>query len=319
MSLTNILLESGTNELEIVEFYIDEITEEGEVYRGYYGINVAKVVEIIRQQSLTLVPSNIKPGVSGMFPFRDGKVIPLINLASYFKKETPKANDVRIIVTEFNKTQTAFMVSGVNRIYRLSWTDIESPGKIVQEAADDCITSIVRIEDRVVLVLDFEAIVANMTPELAMKEYEPEPLPAGQEHIKFRIVHAEDSSSIRRMIMSILQKDGRFDIMQFEDGLSALKYLQETRDKAAQSGEPIEEYVHGVITDIEMPNLDGLTLCKKIKEDHILKSLPVAIFSSLITTSTTHKANSVGADAQFAKPDLKILADKIYDLMVSHL
>ncbi len=318
MSLTNILLESGTNELEIVEFYIDEVTEEGEVYRGHYGINVAKVVEIIRPQELTLVPSNVKQGVSGMFPFRDGKVIPLINLASYFKKENPKDSDPRIIVTEFNNMQTAFMVSGVNRIYRLSWTEIESPGKIVQEAASDCITSIVRIENRVILVLDFEAIVAHMTPELAMKGYDPEPLPAGKEHIKFRIVHAEDSSSIRRMIMSILQKDGRFEVLQFEDGLSALKYLQETRDKAIEADKPIENFLNGVITDIEMPNLDGLTLCRKVKEDPTLKSLPVAIFSSLITASTTHKANSVGADAQFAKPDLKILADKIYALMMEH-
>ncbi len=317
MSQTNILLESGTNELEIVEFYIDEIGEDGEVYRGHYGINVAKVVEIIRPQDLTLLPSNTKKGLVGMFPLRDGNVIPLIDLAKFFGKNPQKVKEPKLIVTEFNKTQAAFLVSGVNRIFRLSWEEIETPDKIVQDASGDYITSVVRIEQRVILVLDFEAIVAHMIPELAMRDYVLPPAAKGQEYVKFRIVHAEDSRSIRKMVMSILQKDQRFDVEQFEDGQKAFDYLEGLKKQAIESNVGIDEFVNGVITDIEMPNLDGLAFCKKIKDDPFLRPLPVAIFSSLITPSTTHKAESVGADAQFAKPDLKDLADKIYDLMLS--
>ncbi len=317
MSQTNILLESGTNELEIVEFYIDEIAEDGEVYRGHYGINVAKVVEIIRPQDLTLLPSNTKKGLVGMFPLRDGNVIPLIDLAKFFSKNSQKVKEPKLIVTEFNKTQAAFLVSGVNRIFRLSWEDIEAPDKLVQDASGDYITSVVRIEQRVILVLDFEAIVANMIPELAMKSYVLPELESGEKYQKFRIVHAEDSRSIRKMVMSILEKDQRFEVEQFEDGQLAYDYLDGLKKQAQESNVPINEFVDGIITDIEMPNLDGFTFCKQIKDDPILKVLPVAIFSSLITASTTHKAESVGADAQYAKPDLKDLADKIYDLMLS--
>ncbi len=315
MAQTNILLESGTNELEIVEFYIDEINEDGEEYRGYYGINVAKVVEIIRKQPLTQVPNEEMIGMAGMFPFRNGKVIPLIDLASFLKKKPKKNVDPKVIVTEFNNTVTSFLVSGVNRIYRLSWTSVELPSKLIQHSCGDCITSVVRIENRVVLVLDLEAIVASMTPELAMLEYDLEALPQGQQYETYKIIHVDDSRSIRRMVMEILSKDTRFKVQQFEDGLQALKYLKQKQKEAIDNDLPISHYVQGVVADVEMPNMDGLSLCKEIKNDHMLKSIPVAIFSSLISPDTSHRAKSVGADAQFAKPELKVLADKVYELI----
>ncbi len=315
MAQTNILLESGTNELEIVEFYIEEVNDEGEEYRGYYGINVAKVVEIIRKQPLTQIPNEEVKGMAGMFPFRNGKVIPLIDLASFLNKKPKKNEDPKVIVTEFNNTLTSFLVSGVNRIYRLSWTDVELPTKLIQHSCGDCITSVVRIENRVVLVLDLEAIVASMTPELAMQEYELEALPNGERYETFNIIHVDDSRSIRRMVMEILKKDSRFRVQQFEDGLQAITYIREKQQEAFDQKVPVTNFIQGVIADVEMPNMDGLSLCKEIKSDNALKNIPVAIFSSLISPDTAHKAHSVGADAQFAKPELKILADKVYELI----
>ncbi len=314
MSQTNILLESGTNELEIVEFYIDE-----EGYRGHYGINVAKVVEIIRMQSVTCMPHMSHHSVLGAFPYRDGKIVPLIDLAIFLDKEPESVEDPKIIVTEFNKTQTAFLVSGVNRIYRLSWEDVEPPGKFLQKLSGQSVTGVVKLEGRVIFLLDLEAIVATLQPNLALRAYDRDESEIVPTDTKFRILHADDSASIRKLVFSMLDKDGRFEVLQCHDGKEAHEKLLEIKQEAVKSGEPIENYVQGVITDIEMPFMDGLTLCKEIKDDMILKSLPVAIFSSLITPTTIHKAESVGADAQFAKPDLKSIADKIYDLMITKL
>ncbi len=311
MSQTNILLESGTNELEIVEFYIDE-----DGYRGHYGINVAKVVEIIRMQPVTAMPHMNHHSVLGAFPYRDGKIVPLIDLALFLDKEPESVEDPKVIVTEFNKTQTAFLVSGVNRIYRLSWEDVEPPGKFLQKMSGQSVTGVVKLEGRVIFLLDLEAIVATLQPNLALKAYNREEEQEDDDK-KFRILHADDSASIRKLVFSMLDKDGRFEVLQCNDGKEASDKLKEIKAEAVKANLPIESYLQGVITDIEMPFMDGLTLCKEIKDDAVLKTLPVAIFSSLITQSTIHKAESVGADAQFAKPDLKGIADKIYDLMMS--
>ncbi len=312
MAQTNILLESGTNELEIVEFYIDE-----EGYRGHYGINVAKVVEIIRMQAVTSMPQMSHFSVMGAFSYRNGKIVPLIDLALFLDKQPESVEDPKIIVTEFNKVQTAFLVSGVNRIYRLSWEDVEPPGKFLQKMSGQSVTGVVKLEGRVIFLLDLEAIVATLQPNLALREYEKTPDLEGTR--KFRILHAEDSASIRHLVLAMLEKDGRFEVLQCSDGKEAFDKLAEIKNEAVANELPIESYIQGVITDIEMPYMDGLALCKEIKGDTVLKNLPVAIFSSLITPATEHKAESVGADAQYAKPDLKSIADKMYNLMVSKL
>lgn len=317
MAQTNILLESGTNELEIVEFFINE-----EGYRGHYGINVAKVVEIIRMENITTMPQMSHFSVLGVFPYRDGRVIPLIDLALFLDKEPESVEDPKIIVTEFNKVQTAFLVSGVNRIYRLSWSDVEPPGKFLEKVSSQSITGVVKIEDRVIFLVDLEAIVATLQPSLALKVYEtdgnvPEEETGIPPKPRFRILHADDSASIRHLVRKMLEADGRFEVLQCNDGKEAYNKLMEIKNEAYDKGLPIESYVQGVITDIEMPFMDGLTLCKEVKEDPYFKNLTIALFSSLITESLSHKAESVGADAQYAKPDLEAIANKMYELIVA--
>lgn len=309
MSQSQILLEVGTNELELVEFYIDE----ADGYRGFYGINVSKVVEISRSQPITAMPQMPHPSVLGAFPFRDGRIVPLIDISKFLNKGGVVSEDPRIIITEFNKTHTAFLVSGVTRIHRISWKQVEAPTPLLLEISGGSITAVVRLEGRVVFVLDAEAIVAAMNPALSVKmdENRLEALPDR----KYHILHADDSVSIRRLVADLLNKEGRFDVTQANDGEEAWNLLLRYKQQAEDNNIPISYLVQGVITDIEMPNLDGLTLCRYIKEDHLLKDIPVAMFSSLISTSLAHKCKSVGADAQFAKPDLQGISDKMFELI----
>ena len=309
MSQSQILLEVGTNELELVEFYIDE----ADGYRGFYGINVSKVVEISRSQPITAMPQMPHPSVLGAFPFRDGRIVPLIDISKFLNKGGVVSEDPRIIITEFNKTHTAFLVSGVTRIHRICWKQVEAPTPLLLEISGGSITAVVRLEGRVVFVLDAEAIVAAMNPALSVKmdENRMEALPDR----KYHILHADDSVSIRRLVADLLKKEGRFDVTQANDGEEAWNLLLRYKQQAEDNNIPISNLVQGIITDIEMPNLDGLTLCRYIKEDHLLKDIPVAMFSSLISTSLAHKCKSVGADAQFAKPDLQGISDKMYELI----
>ncbi|MDR2726534.1 MAG: chemotaxis protein [Deltaproteobacteria bacterium] len=309
MSQTNILLESGTNELEIVEFYLDEPG-----YRGHYGVNVAKVVEIIRMQPVTAMPQMRHPSVLGAFSHRGGKIVPLVSLARYLNKEQKESDDLKIIVTEFNSIVTGFVVSGVNRIHRLNWHSVEEPGKFLQDISRSSITGVVRLEERVVFILDMENVVADLDPSLAIHFNK---IPDDQVHRDkvYTILHADDSGNVRHLVKRLLEDSGQFQVIQTVSGEEAWNVLLKLKANAQNSGVPLQNTIHAVISDIEMPQMDGLTLCRRIKEDSDLKFLPVALFSSLITHSLEHKGRSVGADAQFAKPDLQRLSARLLELI----
>ncbi len=311
MAQTNILLESGTNELEIVEFFVKENDE-----IGHYGLNVAKVVEIIRMQKITSMPEMRHPAILGAFMHRNGRVVPLVDVAKYLDNSSiAEDEDAKIIVTEFNNIITGFLVSGVNRIYRLSWTDVEGPGALLQSLSRSAITGVVRLEERVIFLLDLEAIVADMCPEMAMRMDVPDDKVFMKEKDRIRILHVDDSGSMRRLVHSLLEKEGRFRVIQAEDGRIALDMLLEIAKEAEQKNVPITELVEGIIADIEMPNMDGLALCKQVKENPRLRDVPVAIFSSLVSDSLKKKCADVGADAQFTKPDLQALSDNLFALI----
>ena len=312
MSQTNILLEAGTNELEIVAFYIDEPG-----YRGHYGVNVAKVIEIIRMQPVTAMPQMRHPAVMGAFPHRDGKIVPLVNLATYLGKESKLTENAKIIVTEFNNIMTGFLVSGVNRIHRLSWNEVEEPGTFLQNASHSSVTAVVRLEERVVFLLDMESIVAELDPALRIRLGKLPEEESGQQSV-YTVLHADDSGNIRTLVKRLMEESGRFQIIQTSSGEEAWNTLVRLKKLHAETGKPISEMVQAVISDIEMPRMDGLTLCRKIKEDPELKFLPVALFSSLITDRLEHKGQSVGADAQFAKPDLQVLSEKVLQLIAQN-
>ena len=332
MSQTNILLETGTNELEIVEFFIDEpvqdvdlgtetavqtVQEDGRppLYRGYYGVNVAKVLEIIQLPHITPLPEVQNSAVLGAFNLRS-QIIPLVDLNVWLDKEHPKdETPPKVVVTEFNNVTSAFMVSGVNRIHRISWEDVDPPNPYMAYFSKGCITGVVRLEDRIVFLLDLEKIVTELNPALGLRLDEAVSWDTTQ---RFRALICDDSSLIRNMLKSLLEQAG-FEVQAVTNGQEAWNELVNLRQKGLEDGRPINDYVQILISDIEMPSMDGHTLCKQVKEDPAMKDLPVILFSSLITDKLHHKGLSVGADDQISKPGVTQLAKRSHELIMKYL
>ncbi len=302
---TGILLATGTNEMEIVEFYLDEVTGTGEIHHGAYGINVAKVLEIIRKPKVNALPLS-PPAMVGTFILRN-KVIPLVDLAVQLgKKKLDMEINPLAIVTEFNKTTLAFAVSGVNRIHRLAWSQIEPAEQIVGSYSNS-LTGIVKFEDRNVLILDMEKILAELNPQCAVRDMDE--TPAETNRTEYKALLADDSSAIRTILTGKLVKDG-FKVETASDGKDAWTRLLEIKALSQKEKRHIQDYVEIIISDIEMPQMDGYSLCQAIKQDPVLKNLPVILFSSLINDRLIHKGKSVGADDQITKPQTADLAQQ---------
>ena len=315
MAQTNILLEAGTNELEVVEFYLDEATfptvDAGDVnadpqaaagegsYRGYYGVNVAKVLEVQH------------PSVLGAFNLRS-RIIPLVDLAMWLgKTHTQTDEQPKTIVTEFNNVTTAFMVSGVNRIHRISWEKVEQPNKYVAAVSNNTVIGVVKLEERIVFLLDLEKVVANLNPKLGLRL---DDLGADWDNTGYRALVADESTMVRDMQRDLLEKAG-FTVEVVENGREAWERLEDFKRRAEEGNRPITDFVHVMVSDIEMPVMDGLNLTHRIKTDPMLKQLPVVLFSSLITDKLRHKGESVGADDQISKPEVTQLAKRALALI----
>ena len=312
MSDTKILLESGTNELEIVEFYLDESRESGD-YRGYYGINVAKVLEIIQLPELTEMPEAAHPSVLGAFNLRS-EIIPLIDLAGWLRKNRTEKEPPKVIVTEFNRTKSAFLVSGVTRIHRIGWQEVEAPTNYVSSLTVNSITGVVKISGRITFILDMEKICMDLNPGGEPDLEGSDTVREAIGHKKYRVLLADDSTMARNMIANILTSAG-FKVHAEENGEQALQYLLKIKTVAESEGRPLDNYVNLVVSDVEMPSMDGHTLTRRIKDDPELRNLPVILCSSIITETLHHKGIAVGADAQVSKAELGELAPKAMKLL----
>lgn len=316
MTKTDILLESGTNELEIVEFYLDEESrnEDNQKYRGFFGINVAKVLEIIRMPELTDMPDVAHPAVLGAFNLRD-QIIPLIDLAGWLgKKRGEGAEEPKVIVTEFNRTRSAFLVSGVTRIHRISWQQVEAPTNYVSALTVNSITGVVKFSHRIVFLLDMEKITADLNPD-ALPMTEPEPTIVKQvKSRQLRAMVVDDSHMARKMVAGVLEKAG-FEVKTAENGEQAWNMLKTIRDKVADESRSLHDFIDVLVSDIEMPVMDGHNLTKRTKEDPVLRDLPVVLCSSIITETLHHKGISVGADDQISKAELGELTNKVIALV----
>ena len=312
----NSLLNVSNNELEIIEFIIDEKQPDGKVYSGHYGINVAKVLEIIRLPNITSVPSKCDPSVLGTFNLR-GKVLPILNLAAWLGKEMATEENTKVIVTEFSGVQAAFMVSSVTSIHRMTWDRIEPPNQYVQAYSRESITGVLRIQDRVLFILDMEKILASLDSTLDMSQIQVDTSPvegAGQ----FHLLVADDSSSLRNVMQSSLEKSG-FHVTAVGSGRAAWDFLLRTREEAQSQGKELTDVLHLIISDIEMPEMDGHMLTAKIRETPGLSTLPIILFSSLITDALYEKGVKMGADRQASKPDLPGLNKIIRELITEKL
>jgi two-component system chemotaxis response regulator CheV len=301
-----ILLESGTNELEIIEFYIRDGSEEGKDH--YFGVNVAKVLEVIESpKGLTRPESAPHPCYMGAIDLR-GKALPVLDLAVWLGMDKEQGENEVILVTEFNKRVTGFLVTGVTQIHRVSWADVESPSRYLANMKTNCITGMVEIDDHFVLFVDLESILADLDPD-SMDHAETEVRAAG-----WTALVADDSTSMRLLLKQKLEQ-AAFTVQTVNDGDEAYRYLQELKAKAGREGKNLSDFLNVVVSDIEMPRMDGYTLTRRIKEDGELKTLPVILFSSLITDSLRHKGDSVGADDQISKPEFGDLAERAAGLI----
>ena len=312
----NSLLNVHNNEIEIIEFLIDERLPDGSVYSGHYGINVAKVLEIIRLPTVTSVLSKHDASVLGTFNLR-GKVLPLLNLAAWLGKEMASEENNKVLVTEFSSVQAAFLVSSVSSIHRMTWDRIEPPNQYVQAYSRESITGVLRIQERVLFILDMEKILASLDSSLDMSQVKVDTTPvegAGE----FHLLVADDSSSLRHIIKSSLEKSG-FQVTAVGSGREAWDYLTQLCDEAQARQVALTDLLHLVISDIEMPEMDGHALTRKIRETPGTKRLPVILFSSLITEALHDKGVKVGADRQVSKPDLPGLSKIIRELIAEKL
>lgn len=309
MNQTNILLESGTNELEVIVFTID-VEKAGKKTTNYYGINASKVREIIRIPEITGIP-NQSTYMKGLFKLRN-KVIPVVDLIEFLFNRKSDYKKCKMIITEFNKMQIGFIVDNVLRINRFSWKDVDAPDLINNfDSNSSVVTGIIRAEDRNILMVDFEKIIADINPRLGIEEHVKASDFSGKD---FTIVTAEDSATIRKMILDRLKID-KYNTVSFNNGQETWKHLSSVAEKHKNEDKDIFNSINLIITDIEMPQMDGLALTKKIKEHEILYKVPVIIFSSLVSEDLMHKGKSVGADAQLTKPKIGILLDTIKKLL----
>ena len=263
---TNILLESGTNELEILEFKVAD---------NYYGINVAKIIEILNYQHVTPVP-NSHPFVEGIFMPRD-TIISVINLRKCLGYPDDPDNEGLLFITNFNNLNTAFHVDQVLGIHRVSWEDINTPDSTVSSEASGVATGVIKIDDHLVVILDFEKIVSSINPSTALKVSDIEE--TSEEKVRDRskspVMIAEDSPLLSKLIVDCLKKAGYTNLNVNGNGQEAWDKLCEMKKNGT-----ILNDVHCIVTDIEMPKMDGHRLCKLVKSDEDMKHIPVIIFSS---------------------------------------
>lgn len=284
---TNILLESGTNELEVLEFMVGQQS---------FGINIAKVTEIMNYTPVIPVP-DAPPEFEGVFTPRD-TVISVIDLHKVLNKESPDKEHDLLVVCHFNQMDVGFHVSAVKGIQRISWEDIEKPPAISGDGATNIATGIAKFKDRIILILDFEKIVSDMNRS-AVLDTSGVNATTNDKSDK-HIVIAEDSPFLNKLIVSTLNEAGYENVVHFDNGKDAWEYVSGHVDL----GGDILDHVSCVISDIEMPQMDGHHLTKLIKDHPVLKKIPVYLFSSLINDQMRIKGQSVGADAQFSKPQI---------------
>jgi len=297
---SDILLDAGTNELEVLVFKLSH---------GLFGVNVAKVREVIRFQTPTASP-HMHQSVLGMINIR-GSVLPLVDLCGHLALERlgTQEQDLRVIVTEFNGIQGGFVVDGVEQIHRINWNkvkpapDLQTGCAALDRAAASTCTGVIELNDRLVLMVDFESVCDAILQEDRLHLTEPVDNPHQIDRASRRLVVAEDSPFMRELLLKTFREAGYAQAEAYANGAEAWRALE----ACANAGQP----PHCIVSDIEMPQMDGLHLTKRIREHIAMRDVPVILFSSLISDDNRKKGVQVGATVQVAKPEMRQLIDLV--------
>ncbi|OUD77370.1 chemotaxis signal transduction protein [Vibrio vulnificus] len=303
------MTESGTNELEIIEFHLEKVLPNGKTKTCYYGINVAKVREVIQVPETTDYP-NAQPHMIGVFSSRD-VLTPLVDLAGWLGVPTRPAVERKfVIVTDFNKMTNGFLIDSISRIHRISWNDVESPSQFLEAGEQDCVVAVVRKDGNLIMILDFEKIIADINPELSMEKYDVKTdrsVDLNQRMVTKRnaktIMVVDDSAFIRSLIQETLTSAG-YNIIACKDGGEAHDKLMNLIEVAREENLPLSELIDAVVTDVEMPRMDGMHLVKRLRDSEAYKTLPIVMFSSLMSEDNRAKALALGANDTITKPEI---------------
>ena len=302
-SQSEILLESGTNELAILEFIIGG---------NLFGINVAKVKEIMKYCPVNPM-QKAHPDIEGVFKPRD-EVITVVDLARHLNLGKSEHPDLDVfIITNFSKETYAFHVHEVVGISRISWDNLQKPDEIIYGGEDGVATAIAEYDGRLITILDFEKIIAEISPHAGIHLDDIQSLDGRPENHS-PILVVEDSTLLSRMVVEGLHKAGYTNVTKVKNGQEAWDFLGELN----KNPRPMEEQLACIITDIEMPVMDGHHLIKKIKEDPTYQMIPVVIFSSLINRQLLEVGRDLGAIGQFSKPEILQLINFVDQVVASH-
>jgi len=298
---------AGANRLEVLLFSLgkDQNTGREEVF----GINVFKVREVLNSPAITHAP-DMPPAVAGLVSLR-GVMVPVVNVSKFCGMQAEREPSV-LVVTEYNKQTQALLVDSVEHILRMEWNDIKVPPPMLAHQFGGLLTAVTEIEDgRIVMILDVERILAE-TDQFGHDIDELQ----GIEQIEgdMTILFADDSSMARKQIEKTLGHLG-VKYIATRNGSEAWSVLDELKKRAKSLEKPITEFVSGVLTDVEMPEMDGYVLTKKIKNDPVLSNLPVLMHSSLSADANVSMGKTVGADIYVAKFSSKELSDALNVLL----
>ncbi len=299
---------AGTNKLEILMFSLgmDTRTQREETF----GINVFKVREVMRIPPITRAPE-MPPSVEGMVSLR-GALVPVIDLAKYIGLVTETPPEI-MIVTEYNGHTQGFLVKGVDNILRLDWSAMRVPPAMLVAELGGLVTAITELKDkRLVMMIDVEKVLAETghfgTDEVIFNAVKP----LGRDNRT--VFFADDSSVARNQITRTLDAMGVKHISAI-NGRQAWIELSKMAAYADSTGIPLTDMIQVILTDVEMPEMDGYMLTRKIKEDNRFKGIPVLMHSSLSSTSNQQLGKTVGVDEYIPKFEPQKLSQALARLL----
>ncbi len=306
-------LKVGSNEMELVDFRIFK-QEENEVYEGIYGINVSKVREIIKLPKLTDLPGTPE-FIEGIFDLRS-VVIPVVNLAKWMKIKEPESaeKNSRVIITEFNNVLIGFIVHEAKRIRRISWADIE-PASFMSNSSSvegSKITGVTKIEgDNVLLILDLESVIQD----LGLYEPDTQFTTSENEHFSGLALVLDDSSTARKIVKEALVKMG-FDVLEAMDGKEGLEKLDELYELY---GEDLSKNLKIIISDVEMPRMDGFHFAANVKEDGRFNKIPIVFNSSISDHFSENRGVEAGGEAYLVKFKASSFYNEVARIVRAHM
>ncbi len=299
---------AGTNRLEVLLFSLGKDRKSGR--EEAYGINVFKVREVMHVPEITRAP-DMPEAVEGMVTLR-GSTLPVINLPRYCGMAMDEEPD-KMIITEYNSNVQGFLVHSVDNIERLAWDNIKTPPAIMDNQHGGLVTAVSEVDGKgLVMIIDVEKILAdaaNMYDDARTFQNIPKMDKSGM-----TVLFADDSNVARSQVHRALEEMG-INYISCVNGQEAWDKLLKIQGEVMQSNQPITDRVNLVLTDVEMPEMDGYVLTRKIKNDERFSQLPVVMHSSLSAEANKLLGESVGADAYVSKFQPRELAETMITML----